>query len=143
MPSGSIDSSGLTAHKNSNIQYYEKLNLLDRGTPLAYIYSMVFVETSVFTSQIIEFVDDDSYAELQSALVLNPELGDIIRNSGGLRKIRWRKQNTGKRGGIRLIYYYRVAHDQIMFLFVYPKSSIDDLTPQQLKLLSEVVKEWK
>jgi len=51
---------------------------------------MVIIETSVFTRQVQKLLTDEQYRELQSALVLNPDSGEIIVGSGGLRKARWR-----------------------------------------------------
>lgn len=56
-------------------------------------------------------------------------LGATIPHSGGLRKVRWSIGDRGKRGGVRAIYYWVVAQDQILMLFIYPKSEQDDLTP--------------
>ena len=66
---------------------------------------MVFYETAIFTEQIVQFVDDDSYRELQNVLIRAPESGNVIPRTRGLRKIRWRSAGRGKRGGIRVIYY--------------------------------------
>lgn len=104
---------------------------------------MIFIETSVFTSQIKSLLDDESYREFQNALLLNPESGDLIKGGGGIRKIRWKRENIGKRGGIRVIYYYFVSKEQIVFLYAYPKSVADDLTSEQLKILSKIVENWK
>jgi mRNA-degrading endonuclease RelE of RelBE toxin-antitoxin system len=87
---------------------------------------------------------DDEYGQLRIALLEHPETGAIIPHSGGLRKIRWSIGSKGKRGGVRVIYYWVVADDQILMLFMYPKNVKDDLTPQQLKVLREIVeKEFK
>lgn len=66
----------------------------------------VFFETSVFTRRVTELLSDYEYAELQRTLVANPNAGDVIPGSGGLRKIRWAAQGRGKRGGVRIIYYH-------------------------------------
>ena len=73
--------------------------------------SMVFIETSIFTRQVISLLNDDEYRELQIALSLHPEAGAIIPRSGGLRKIRWSMEGRGKRGGVRAIYYWVAAKD--------------------------------
>ena len=105
---------------------------------------MQFIETSVFTRQVTKLLTDDEYRQLQIALVSHPDEGVIIQRSGGLRKIRWSMGAHGKRGGVRAIYYWIVAQDQILMLFMYPKNEQDDLTPQQLKILREIVeKEYK
>jgi hypothetical protein len=81
---------------------------------------------------------------LQIALSAHPDMGAIIPHSGGLRKARWSMIGRGKRGGIRAICYWIVAEEQILILFMYPKNEKDDLTPQQLKVLREIVeKEFK
>ena len=108
------------------------------------LFAMQFIETSVFTRQVIALLSDDDYRQLQAALSAHPESGAIIQNSGGLRKVRWAISGRGKRGGVRVIYYWVVAQDQILMLFMYPKNEKDDLTPAQLKVLREIVeKEFK
>lgn len=67
---------------------------------------MVIIETTVFTRRIKELMPDDDYQELQEALIHAPDAGDVIRNSGGIRKIRWSAKGHGKRGGVRVIYYW-------------------------------------
>lgn len=105
---------------------------------------MQFIETSVFTRQVTALLSDDEYSQLQIALSAHPDLGVIIPHSGGLRKVRWSITGQGKRGGVRAIYYWVVAEDQILMLFMYSKNEKDDLTTQQLKVLREVVeKEFK
>ena len=99
---------------------------------------MVFYETDIFTEQIVEFLDDDSYRELQTVLIRHPESGALIPRSRGLRKIRWRVHGRGKRGGIRVIYYL-VTRDQIYMLFAYAKNQQEDLTQQQLQRLRNLV----
>ena len=105
---------------------------------------MVFIDTGIFTRQVISLLTDDEYSLLQVALFAHPDMGAIIPHSGGLRKVRWAMSGRGKRGGVRAIYYWVVTEDQILMLFIYPKNEKDDLTPQQLKVLREIVeKEFK
>lgn len=80
-------------------------------------------------------MDDDDYAEMQVYLVNRPDAGRIIKGSGGIRKLRWSGSGRGKRGGLRVIYYWWVDKDRISLLLVYPKSEQDDLTADQLKQL--------
>jgi hypothetical protein len=102
---------------------------------------MEFIETSIFTRQVIELLDDESYLALQIELLSRPDAGSVIRGSGGLRKLRWAGRSHGKRGGVRIIYYWITADDQIYLLFMYPKNVRDDLSPAQLKALRELVEE--
>jgi len=99
-----------------------------------------FIETQVFTKQITSLLDDADYRQLQVTLALKPRAGDIIRGSGGLRKIRWAVRGRGKSGGIRVIYYL-VADEEIYFLFAYAKNKQEDLDSGQLRLLRNLVKE--
>jgi hypothetical protein len=102
---------------------------------------MRFVETTVFTRQVSALLGDDEYRRLQLALLLRPEAGAVIQGGGGLRKIRYRRAGAGKRGGIRVIYYWASRTETFFLLFAYAKNVQDDLTPSQLKILSKVVKE--
>jgi hypothetical protein len=69
-------------------------------------------------------------------------MGKIIPGSGGIRKMRWAGSGRGKRGGLRVIYYWQVADDQIWTLLAYPKNERDDLTADQIKQLKQLVKEF-
>lgn len=75
---------------------------------------MIFIETPIFTVDLNELLTDDEYAEFQRYLADNPRLGDVIRDTGGLRKIRWAGNGKGKRGGVRVIYYYVTADSQFV-----------------------------
>ena len=102
---------------------------------------MVIIETPVFTRQVQEWLTDEDYRLLQAVLINRPDLGSIIRGTGGLRKVRWNLPSKGKRGGARVIYYWAVSQDQLLMLFMYPKSEREDLTPAQLKILRQIVEE--
>lgn len=102
---------------------------------MTYNQTVVFVETPIFTKRIQQYMDDDEYIELQKYLAATPDAGDIIRGSGGIRKLRWAGSGRGKRGGLRVIYFWWVAKDRISMLLAYPKNEMDDLTADQLKRL--------
>ena len=102
---------------------------------------MIFIETPLFTKLIKDFLPDEEYRLLQLTLLLRPEAGDLIRGSGSLRKIRWNVPGSGKRGGLRIIYYWDVPDDTIYMLLPYKKSKQVDLTPEQLKVLRKLIKE--
>ena len=125
---------------------YGALNPVWRGglsyPPLADIVrSMEFIETPTFTRLLTELLTDDDYTALQNVLVVNPERGDIIKGSGGIRKLRHALPGRGKSGGVRVIYYWLRDDSQIFMLLIYPKSKKDDLTDQETALLREFVKE--
>ena len=102
---------------------------------------MIIVETPVFTRQIDRLLSVTSYRELQNALVDDPSRGNVIPGTGGLRKLRWLGSGRGKRGGIRVIYYWIRDRDWILMLLAYPKSERDDLTAEQQRLLRQLVEE--
>jgi len=101
---------------------------------------VVFIETPTFTKRVLQLMEDDRYAKLQVHLARHPDAGNVIRGSGGMRKIRWPGSGRGKRGGLRVIYYWWVAASRISMLLVYPKSEQDDLTADQLKQLRNALK---
>ncbi len=103
---------------------------------------MLIIETPIFAKAIQTLLSDNDYRQLQSTLVIRPDLGDLIPNSGGLRKLRWRMPGHGKRGGARIIYYWAVSREEIWMLLAYAKARKEDLTPQQLKLLRRIVETW-
>jgi hypothetical protein len=86
-------------------------------------------------------LEDDEYKSLQIALLLRPEQGSIIPGSGGLRKVRWARKRMGKRGGIRLIYYWDKKTESFYMLLIYSKSKKDDLSQDQLRILNQLIKE--
>ena len=102
---------------------------------------MVIIETSVFTRQAQKLLNDDAYRDLQIALAERPDMGAVMVGSGGLRKVRWAVQGRGKRGGVRVIYYWVVERDRLLMLLMYPKSERDDLTREQVKILRKIVEE--
>jgi mRNA-degrading endonuclease RelE of RelBE toxin-antitoxin system len=101
---------------------------------------MRFVETPIFT-KIITRLDDEEYRSLQIALMLRPEQGPIIRGAGGLRKVRWAKPGSGKRGGLRVIYYWAPGERAFYMLYAYSKNEQEDLTPVQARFLGRLVRE--
>ncbi len=81
-----------------------------------------FVETSLFSKIAGRYLSDDELADLQAYLGEYPESGDVIRGSGGIRKLRWQARGRGKRGGVRIIYYLKLARGQIWLLTLYAKN---------------------
>ena len=102
---------------------------------------MVIKETSIFTKQVQKLLDRESYRLLQLRLVAEPDAGDQIRGTGGLRKIRWEGAGRGKRGGVRVIYYWARKQDVMLMLLIYSKTRQDDLTPKQKAVLKKLIQE--
>ena len=101
---------------------------------------MRFVETPIFTKRVKDLLPDEDYRTLQVALLLRPEQGPVVKGGGGLRKIRWAPKGVGKRGGVRVIYYWQPEEQVIYMLFAYTKSAQEDLTPDQLRVLARIVR---
>jgi mRNA-degrading endonuclease RelE of RelBE toxin-antitoxin system len=72
---------------------------------------MLFIESPIFTEDVRELLSDEEYSALQQFLAVQPDAGDMISGTGGLRKVRWSTPGRGKRGGARVIYYHVVAQD--------------------------------
>ena len=102
---------------------------------------MIFVETPPFERSREGYFGDEHYRLLQVWLMANPEAGNVIRGSGGIRKLRWGREGRGKRGGMRVIYYYASALSHIYFLTLYRKSEVSDLSRGQIKVLRNLVKQ--
>jgi hypothetical protein len=103
---------------------------------------MVFIESPIFTADAMELLSDEEYAELQEHLTHRPDAGDLITQTGGLRKVRWRVEGSGKRGGVRVIYYHAVAQEQIRMILIYRKGTKDNLTPREKAVLRKMNAEW-
>ena len=95
----------------------------------------------MFTGLVRKSLDDDEYRALQLTLLLRPEQGPLIPGSGGLRKIRWGKEGHGKRGGLRVIYYWDKPSSRCFMPFLYAKNEQGDLTPSQVRTLARLVRE--
>ncbi|MCY3684210.1 MAG: type II toxin-antitoxin system RelE/ParE family toxin [Gemmatimonadetes bacterium] len=98
-----------------------------------------FIETKLFTQLIRKYLSDEEYAELQKALLLNPEAGSVISGSGGVRKIRWRAQGRGKRSGYRVIYFVKMTTQTFWMLTIYPKNVSDNIPAHILKQIREEI----
>lgn len=102
---------------------------------------MRFVETPIFTRVITALLDDESYRHLQSVLMRRPEQGPTIGGTSGARKVRWGRSGVGKRGGIRVIYYWDARETAFYMLYAYAKNLQGDLTPKQARVVGQLIRE--
>ncbi|HXU19690.1 MAG TPA: type II toxin-antitoxin system RelE/ParE family toxin [Verrucomicrobiae bacterium] len=102
---------------------------------------MEFFEAPAFTRFVSSYLTDDEYRAIQGRLSIAPEAGDVIPGTGGFRKLRWAHamRGKGRRGGLRVIYYYFSAANQIWFMTLYDKNEASDLTPKQKQALKGAV----
>ena len=83
------------------------------------------------------YLDDDEYAELQQFMMENPEAGDVVRESGGVRKLRWRRKVMGKRSGLRMLYFVRYQPNEFWLLTLYAKAKQENVPAHILRQLKE------
>ena len=102
---------------------------------------MEFLDAPAFTRYVSSYLSDDGYRELQHRLASAPELGDVISGTGGFRKLRWAdpRRGKGRRGGLRVIYYYFQGEQQIWLMTLYDKDEAADLTPKDKKMLKNAI----
>jgi hypothetical protein len=102
-----------------------------------------FIELPPFERHRQSYLNDESFREFQKMLMKNPDAGDMIEGTGGLRKIRYadEKRGKGKRGVLHVIYYWCQPGKQFWLFTVYNKDEMDDLTAAQRKILNELLKQ--
>jgi hypothetical protein len=91
------------------------------------------VETSLFQRQWPNYWTEDERGEFAAYIAENSSAGVVIPESGGIRKVRWKRAGSGKSGGVRVIYFTRNAQGEVVLLTLYAKSKTDNLTGQVLK----------
>lgn len=96
-----------------------------------------FIESAAFERVRAVYFDDDEYAELQQFMMKNPEAGDVVRESGGVRKLRWKRKGMGKRGGLRVIYFVRYQPHEFWLLTLYAKAKQENVPAHILGQLKE------
>lgn len=98
-----------------------------------------FIETRLFSRLVQQYLTDDEYANLQQFLAQWPTAGDVIPGSGGVRKLRWRVDGRGKRGGLRVIYFVRIAEGQVWMLTLYAKNVAENIPVNVLRQIKEEI----
>jgi hypothetical protein len=99
-------------------------------------------ETTLFQRTAGKILSDEAIDELIDFLARHPLAGDVIEATGGVRKIRWRLQGHGKRGGARVIYYFHDATMPLLLLLAYAKGSAKDITPDEKRRIAQMVREF-
>ena len=100
---------------------------------------MQVFSTRTYERAIRKLLEGTAHREMEEAIVAAPDAAPIIRGTGGIRKLRWGGSGRGKRGGIRIVYFYHAGPNAIYLLTAYAKADREDLTPADTKALSRLV----
>jgi hypothetical protein len=101
--------------------------------------SAAIAYTSVYEKQVGKILRAEERNAMELHVADNPAIHPVVAGTGGVRKARWGRQGRGKRGGVRVIYFYRSAADVVYFLDIYAKAAKEDLTPADKQQLKELV----
>ena len=113
---------------------------LDNDTAMPYVKAMfTVIETPTFLRLASDCWNDEDRMSFITFIAANPDAGDVVPGSGGVRKARWRCAGRGKRGGVRVIYFNRLAHGEIWLLLVYGKSVRENIPAHVLRQIKEEI----
>ena len=103
----------------------------------------LFVELPAFERNRSNYLTDEAYRALQNEMLKDPEAGDVITGTGGLRKVRYgdATRGKGKRGGLRIIYYWWNPKKQFWLFTIYDKDELSDLSPKEKAILKTLLKQ--
>ena len=102
---------------------------------------LTVVETALFQSLWPDYWSEDEIGEFASWIAHSPDAGDVVPGSGGVRKVRWSRKGAGKRGGVRVVYFNRLADGEIWLLLIYAKSVRDNVSANVLKQLKQEIED--
>jgi len=99
------------------------------------------IETPIFSRLANDYWTEDERGAFTTWLSGNPKAGDVIPGTGGIRKVRWSRTGSGKRGGVRVIYYNRLANGEIWLLLIYAKSARENIPAHLLRAIKEEIED--
>jgi hypothetical protein len=106
---------------------------------MPYNQVIVFIETSLFTKLVYTYLTEDEYLGLQSFLLAYLDVGLVVPGSGGVRKLRWVVAGQGKRGGVRVIYYWKRSDGEIWMLTLYTKNEASTIAAHILRKIAKEI----
>ena len=102
---------------------------------------LTVVESPLFQGLWPDYWSEDERGDFASWLANSPDAGDVVPGSGGVRKVRWSRKGAGKRGGVRVVYFNRLANGEIWLLLIYAKSALDNVPANVLKQLKQEIED--
>ncbi len=99
---------------------------------------LAVAETALFVRQAANVWSSEERTDFVDFIAHNPEAGDVIPDTGGVRKVRWGRQGSGKRGGVRVIYFYYHTDMPLYLLMVYAKARSENLSPDEKRAVQDV-----
>lgn len=100
---------------------------------------LTVIETPTFHRLWPHYWSEEERGEFAAFIAQNPEAGDVVKNSGGVRKVRWARAGSGKSGGVRVIYFNRRANEQVWLLFLYAKNTLDSIAGHKLQEMKDAI----
>jgi len=98
-----------------------------------------FIEAAAFTKYVYDYLSEEEYVGLQSFLLQYPEVGNVVRGTGGIRKVRWAISGKGKSDGVRVIYYFKKREDEIWLLTIYSKNEVENIPAHILRQIAKEI----
>ncbi len=100
---------------------------------------LTVIETPTYSRKAEALLNEDEREEFAVFISQNPSAGSVVRGSGGVRKIRWARTGSGKRGGVRVIYYNQLHHEEVWLLTLYAKTERSTIPADELRLIREAI----
>ena len=97
------------------------------------------IETPVYSRKAEGLLSENEREEFAAFISQNPTAGSVVRGSGGVRKVRWVRGGSGKSGGVRVIYYNQLSHEEIWLLTLYAKNERATIPAHELRLIKEAI----
>ena len=101
---------------------------------------LTVIESPLFQKLWPLYWSEEERGEFAVHIAANPEEGDLIRESGGLRKIRWKRPGAGKSGGVRIIYFVRSQQGEVMLVTMFAKGDMENIPVAKLKEIRRALK---
>lgn len=102
---------------------------------------LTVIETSLFQRQWPLYWTEDERGSFAAYIAEHPTDGDVVPDSGGIRKVCWSRAGSGRSGGVRVIYFTRTAQGEVVLLTLYAKAKTDNRTGPKLKEIRRVLEE--